>query len=116
MGDFADVLKAVPEFTRPGLRETFVDAIGLEIMRVTPLDGAPALYFSLVRVQTMQGPMGVNFQINDVASIEAAAAAWQASARAALTQFGEKMRENQRRIVLPDNPAANSAPFKRIIN
>lgn len=115
MGDFTDIVNAVPEFTKPGVRESFVDAQGLEIIRVTPMDGSAALFISSVQVTTTQGPMTVQFPIV-AASIEEAIAKWQESARTALRAFAEKMREAQRRIVLPGNPAANSAPFKRIIN
>lgn len=115
MGDFTDILNAVPEFTGAAYRESFVDAHGSEIVRITPRDEGVVIFLSSVQVNTTQGPMNLQFKI-DADSIDAAIAAWQASARAALRAFGEQLRANQRRIVLPGNPAANSLPFKPLVN
>ena len=113
MGDFTDLLAALPEFTAPAQRESFADTHGLEIVRITPLDGKPVIYLSSVQVNTTQGQMNVQFPI-PAESIEAACAKWQECARAVLKATAEKMKENQRRIVLPGNPAVNSVPFKRL--
>lgn len=113
MGDFTTLLDSIPPFTAPAKRESFADTQGLEIVRITPLDGSPVLYLSSVEVNTTQGKMRIQFPI-PADTIEAACAAWQECARAALKEAAEKMRANQRRIVLPGNGAANSAPFKTI--
>lgn len=117
MGDFTDILAAVPEFTAPALRESFVNTQGLEIVRITPMNGAKVLYLSSVQVNSTQGQMNIQFPI-PADSIEDAVRAWQECARTALKATAEKMRENQRRIVLPGNPAANTQPpFKmRTVN
>lgn len=114
MGDFTDILNAVPEFQNPARRENYVDTHGLIISMITPLDGAAAVYMSSVQLQTTQGPVTITFKINGADSIGAACAAWQAAAREAIKSFGEKMKANERRIVLPGNPAANSRPVKTI--
>lgn len=115
MGDFTDILNAVPEFTKAARREVFVSEHGMDIVRITPMDGSEVIYLSSILVNTTQGPMAVKFEIK-ADTINAAIAAWQTSARAALRQFAEQLRANQRRIVLPGNPAANSLPFKPLVN
>lgn len=114
MGDFTDILNAVPEFTNPARRESYFDPRGMEIIVLTPLDGSAVRYLSTVQLQSTQGLMTLSFPLPGVDSIQAACAAWQEAARAAIKSCGEKMRENQRRIVLPGNPAVNTRPVKTI--
>ncbi len=113
MGDFTEVLAAIPEFTGPARKEIYVGANGMEIAVVTPLDGGPAIFRSSIPMHSTQGPMTMQFPI-PASTIEQAVAGWQDAARAAVREIGEKMKENQRRIVVPGSPAANTAPFKSL--
>ena len=116
MGDFTDLLASIPEFTKPALRENFADAQGLEIVRITPLDGSPVIYLSSLQVNSTAGQLNIQFPI-PADSIENAVSMWQECARTALKAAGEKMKEQQRRIVLPGQPPTpplNGAPFKRL--
>lgn len=113
MGDFTDLLAAIPTFDKPARCERIVSVNGAEIAIIKPLDSTETFYKSQVNVQTTQGPMQVTF-ILPADSIEAACAMWQECARKAIEAFGQKMAENQRRIVMPGNSAANTLPFKAI--
>lgn len=115
MGDFTNILNAIPEFTAPAKRESYVDNHGLEIVVLTPLDsslGAASVYLSSVELHSTHGPIRIQFPIA-ADTLDAAIAGWQAAAKAAILKAGEEMKANQRRIVLPGNaPAGNQHPLK----
>lgn len=114
MGGYTKTLESVPEFTGPARTERFASSNGMEIVAIAPLDGSPVVYQSSINLQTTQGTINLVFTITEVDSIEAACAKWQLSAREAIQVAAQRMKEQQRRIVLPGNPAANSLPFKEL--
>ena len=113
MGDFTQLLETLPDIGPMARRETYVDMHGHEINVMTPVDGGPVLYLSALTIETTQGQMRVQFAIK-ANSLDEAIALWREAARGALKVAAAKMRENERRIVLPGNTAANTAPFKQI--
>ena len=113
MGDFTDLMNNIPELSPMAKRETYVDQHGIEIQVITPLSGSAVQYISALEVQTNQGPMRLQFGIR-AESLEDAAKGWRVAAKEALQEFGKKMLENQRRILLPDSPQANTVPFRTI--
>lgn len=113
MGDFTEVINGLPILGAVAKRESYQDKQGVEIIVITPLDGSPAEYQSALNMQTTQGPMRVTFGIK-AGSVEDACTGWRQAAQEALREFGEQMKANQRRIVLPGNPAANGVPFKQM--
>lgn len=113
VGDFTDLMNNIPELSPMAKRETYVDQHGIEIQVITPLSGSAVQYISALEVQTNQGPMRLQFGIR-AESLEDAAKGWRVAAKEALQEFGKKMLENQRRILLPDSPQANTVPFRTI--
>lgn len=112
MGDFTDMIDGLPHITPMAECKRYSDQNGIEITVVIPLDGTTCQYISAINVQTNQGPMRVQFAIK-AQSIEEAALGWREAAQAALREFGKKMKENQRRVILPGATSA-PLPFKTI--
>jgi len=121
VGDFTEIMKAVPEFTAPAERKSYVDEHGMEIIELKPLrddaivvvtGGAYSVkYFSFVELHSTRGPIRIQFAI-EADSIGAAINGWQTAAKAAIQKAGEEMKANQKRIVLPGN---EPHPF-RVVN
>ena len=109
MGDFTDVLAAVPEFGKAYSREQFFnpDSDGA-ITVFTPVDGSQPIFVSAAVIQTNRGPMQVNFRLAAL-TLADACEVWQATARIAIEGFGHQLKEQQGRIVLPEN----AVPFKK---
>ena len=111
MGDFTSIVESVQPCGDLRRQEVFVDRQGVQIVALTAEDGA-VQFQSMVTVNTTNGPLQIGFIIPG-ATIQDAREAWQAAAKAALTEAGRVMKENQRRIVLPSSPVNSRAPFTK---
>ncbi len=100
MSGFKDVLESIPTPGTLMKREEFVDpATNISIVMLTSPLSEPK-FFSVLNIQTPNGPVGLNFPI-PAADLEAAKGMWRKLAQEALTKFDEQMSKQSKRILVP---------------